>query len=178
MLNFNSICFRFFKKTEGELRHQANVSAPLSRPPPTAEPIVKPSTSAGMSSSLKEPIAPGPEIVQPLSPNLVQESQERPNVSKSQEMISPRDEMPSPAMKSTENIATSVSSSTEEERLQNEDMDVDFEYTSESNSSARTTSTEQSIPQELKQVDPIVEPEETIVFVSHRLNLHILEKGK
>lgn len=121
-----------------------------------------------MSSSIKEPIVSDSKTLQPLSPNMIDESSGIPEVP--QVTIPPNVRVETP---STEKISTS-SSLLEGERFQSEDMEIDFEYTSEPNSSVKTSSTEQSIPQEVQEADTIVEPEETIVFVRKHVAIFIL----
>lgn len=121
-----------------------------------------------MSSSIREPIVSDSKTLQPLSPNMIDESSGIPEVP--QVTIPPNVRVETP---STEKISTS-SSLLEGERFQSEDMEIDFEYTSEPNSSVKTSSTEQSIPQEVQEADTIVEPEETIVFVRKHVAIFIL----
>lgn len=144
---------RFFKKTQEELHHQANVSAPLSRPLPTPESQCKPSTSASTTSNATS---------QPLPLNL-DESKEMPK--QSQVIMPPCEVTSTAAERSAESAPASKAALNEEGRIPNEDMEIDLEYTSETNSSVKTSSTQQSIPQEAA---PVVEPEETIVFLGER----------
>ncbi|XP_034249865.1 tether containing UBX domain for GLUT4 [Thrips palmi] len=153
---------RFFKKAEDELRHQANVSAPLSKPVlPTPESLVKPSTSAcSTSMSIGEPTVPESKLLQPPFPSVVEESK----VSESQDTIPPSVESP----RSTGNISSTISSLVESSMSPTEDIEMDLEYTSGTNSSVKTSSTQQSTHQEAEKADSIMEPEETIIFLGER----------
>lgn len=126
-----------------------------------------------MSSSIKEPIVSDSKTLQPLSPNMIDESSGIPKVPQVTIPPNVRVETPSTVERSSDKISTS-SSLLEGERFQSEDMEIDFEYTSEPNSSVKTSSTEQSIPQEVQEADTIVEPEETIVFVRKHVAIFIL----
>ena len=165
---------RFFKKTPEELHHQANVSAPLSKP---AVP-----TSSTQSSLV----------------NISSDNMEKAKQSETDELASTSQKIPEQSLQSDiesiekfeanqsqttaeesvsivnsanrETACPSVSQSTGSRRSESETLEMDYEDSSTTTqpSSGQSSSSLPLIEKESQEAGPSIEPEETIVFLGER----------
>ena len=164
------IClYRFFKKTPEELHHQANVSAPLSRP-----------TVSVLESSMKPPandfdkasVLSKRSKTEELTASLIQSSALRTlndsNISTNISQAISEKSVLSVTSENDGSVSPSISLSSKTEKSENVDMEMDYEDSSEAitqTSSLQSTAT-LTPPETGGEAGPSAEPEETIIFVS------------